>query len=336
MHTSLNGTGERPGAVGAGPPVIETVGLTKRYGKHLALDGLTVSIPRAAIGLLGANGAGKTTLIRLLLGLSKPSSGSASVLGFDAATQGPELRARIGYMPESDVLPMGATAADFVAHMGEMSGLPARAARQRAADVLYQVGLDEERYRLIKGFSTGMKQRVKLAQAIVHDPDLVFLDEPTNGMDPQGRDEMLELINRIHRNLGIAVVISSHILEDIERVCDYVTILNGGRLVMAEPMAGIGRGATELIVRIEGDSAPFRAALESAGIATRPSEDAVVPGEFLAPLADDSVYDLIRDIAADRGDALRTLRPRARTLEDVYLGNVIADEAEREAAHGQR
>ncbi len=335
MQNRSNHIGERP-EIDHASLVIETTGLTKHYKKQVALDNLTLSVPRAAIGLLGANGAGKTTLIRLLLGLSQPTSGSATVLGFDAATQGPELRARIGYMPESDVLPMSATAADFVAHMGEMSGLPARAARQRAADVLYQVGLDEERYRLIKGFSTGMKQRVKLAQAIVHDPDLVFLDEPTNGMDPQGRDEMLDLINRIYRNLGIAVVISSHILEDIERVCDFVTILNNGRLVMAEPMEAIGRGATDLIVRVEGDPAPFRAALETVGIATHTAEDAIVPGEFLAPLADERVYDLIRDIAADRGEALRTLRPRARTLEDVYLGNVIADEAEQEAANGRR
>jgi ABC-2 type transport system ATP-binding protein len=236
-------------------------------------------------------------------------------------------------MPESDVLPMGATAADFVAHMAEMSGLPSRAARQRAADVLYQVGLDEERYRLIKGFSTGMKQRVKLAQAIVHDPDLVFLDEPTNGMDPQGREEMLALIARIHRNLGIAVVISSHILEDIERVCDYVTILNAGRLVLAEPMSAIGTGATELIVRVEGNPGPFRAALEQAGLSSRMAEDdALVPGEFVVPMDGEHVYDLIRDVAAERGDAIRTLRPLARTLEDVYLGNVEAAEAEREAA----
>ena len=336
MHERVNSNGIAPGFDPTAAPVIETAGLTRRYGNTVALENLDLRLPKAAIGLLGANGAGKTTLIRLLLGLSKPTSGSATVLGYDAFSQGPEMRARIGYMPESDVLPMGATAADFVAHMGEMSGLPARAARQRAADVLYQVGLDEERYRLIKGFSTGMKQRVKLAQAIVHDPDLVFLDEPTNGMDPQGRDEMLELINRIHRSLGIAVVISSHILEDIERVCDYVTILNAGRLVMSEPMASIGKGATELIVRVEGDPAPFRGALEAAGVPTRTVEDALVPGEFLTPLADDSVFDLIRDVAAERGEALRTLRPRARTLEDVYLGNVEADDARREAANAAR
>jgi ABC-2 type transport system ATP-binding protein len=333
---TLNGRTDSPPLDGTtAAPVIEITRLRKSYnnGKHVALDDLTVTIPRAAIGLLGANGAGKTTLLKVLLGLSKPDHGTATVLGFDTARQGPELRTRVGYMPESDVLPMGATAADFVAHMAEMSGLPARAARQRAADVLYQVGLDEERYRLIKGFSTGMKQRVKLAQAIVHDPDLVFLDEPTNGMDPQGREEMLALIARIHRNLGIAVVISSHILEDIERVCDYVTILNAGRLVLAEPMSAIGTGATELIVRVEGNPGPFRAALEQAGLSSRMAEDdALVPGEFVVPMDGEHVYDLIRDVAAERGDAIRTLRPLARTLEDVYLGNVEAAEAEREAA----
>jgi ABC-2 type transport system ATP-binding protein len=313
-----------------GPPVMDITRLRKTYGRHVALDDLTVRIPRAAIGLLGSNGAGKTTLIKLLLGLSRPDRGSAQVLGFDAAKQGVELRARVGYMPESDTLPMGVTASDFVAHMAEMSGLPGRAARQRANDVLYQVGLDEERYRLIKGFSTGMKQRVKLAQAIVHDPDLVFLDEPTNGMDPQGREEMLALIQRIHRSLGIAVVISSHILEDIERVCDYVTILSSGKLILAEPMSAIGSGATEMTVRVEGDSSRFRAALEQAGLPSRIADDeeGLALGEFLVPLRDDGIYDLIRDVAADQGASLRLMRPRARTLEDVYLGNVAAAQEE--------
>ena len=153
---------------------VEVRGLRKTYGSVVALDRLTLQIPKAAVGLLGANGAGKTTLLKILLGLSKPTEGTATVLGFDARTEGVKLREYVGYMPESDVLPNGTTAADFVGHMAEMSGLPSRAARQRAADVLYQVGLDEERYRLIKGFSTGMKQRVKLAQAIVHDPGAGF------------------------------------------------------------------------------------------------------------------------------------------------------------------
>src|SRR5215218_2289310 len=216
---------------------IETAGLLKRYGGVVALDHVDLAVPRAAVGLLGPNGAGKSTLLKILLGLSRPNGGSARVLGHDAVADGRELRMRVGYMPETDTLPDNATAADFVGHMAEMSGVPRRAARQRVADVLYQVGLDEERYRLVKGFSTGMKQRVKLAQAIVHDPELVFLDEPTNGLDPLGREEMLELIKRIHNMLGILVVVSSHILEDIERVCDYVVIVNGGKLIAAQPIS---------------------------------------------------------------------------------------------------
>lgn len=333
MATPLLATNRESTIDFSAPPVIDIERLRKTYGRHVALDDLNVRVPRAAIGLLGSNGAGKTTLIKILLGLSRPDRGSAHVLGFDAAKQGIELRARVGYMPESDALPTGATASDFVAHMAEMSGLPSRAARQRANDVLYQVGLDEERYRLIKGFSTGMKQRVKLAQAIVHDPDLVFLDEPTNGMDPQGREEMLALISRIHEKMGIAVVISSHILEDIERVCDYVTILSSGKLILAEPMSAIGAGATEMTVRIEGDSAPFRAALDRAGLPSRVADDeeGLALGDFMVPMRDDGIYDVIRDVAADQGAALRLLRPRARTLEDVYLGNVAAAQ-EQEAA----
>jgi ABC-2 type transport system ATP-binding protein len=308
------------------PPVVETRNLRKTYDHVVALEGLDLTIPRAAVGLLGANGAGKTTLIRLLLGLSRPDSGAATVLGFNTQTQGIAARERIGYMPESDCLPPGTTAADFVGHMAEMSGLPARAARQRAADVLYQVGLDEERYRLIKGFSTGMKQRVKLAQAIVHDPDLVFLDEPTNGMDPQGREDMLDLIVRIYRTLGIAVVVSSHILEDIERVCDYVVILNEGRLVLAQPMASTREEGGDLLVRMDGEPERVIAALASHGVEARLNEEPEhMPGELIIRRDGDQVYDTIRDVAADLGLPLRSLRSRARTLEDLYLGNVTGE-----------
>jgi ABC-2 type transport system ATP-binding protein len=274
--------------------------------------------------LLGANGAGKTTLVKALLGLTNPTSGTASVLGLDTRSQGIEIRKRVGYMPESDCLPPGTTAADFVAHMGEMSGLPERAARQRAADVLYQVGLREERYRLIKGFSTGMKQRVKLAQALVHDPALVFLDEPTNGMDPQGRDEMLDLINRIYQMLGIAVVVSSHILEDIERVCDHVVIVEQGRLIVDQPLTGMGLPQGDILVRVEGDRDAFIAAMAARNIDVR------LPGITDLESSDELIikdnapetFDVIRDVAADLGLGLRSLRMKGRTLEDLYLGNV--------------
>ena len=305
---------------------MEVRGLTKRYGNLAALDRLDLTIPRAAVGLLGANGAGKTTLLRLLLGLTDPTTGSASVLGFNTRTQGVKIREHVGYMPESDCLPPGVTAADFVGHMGEMSGLPARAARQRAADVLYQVGLDEERYRLIKGFSTGMKQRVKLAQAIVHDPDLVFLDEPTNGMDPQGREEMLDLIVRIHKMLGISVVVSSHILEDIEKVCDYVVILSAGQLMVSQPLSGIGTEQGDLLVRIDGDPTEFIARLASQGIGVTVSgdEELAERDELIVAFNGDDVYDAVRDAAAELGLPLRSLRKKARSLEDVYIGNLNA------------
>ncbi|MDP9367850.1 MAG: ABC transporter ATP-binding protein [Chloroflexota bacterium] len=311
-------------ASGTSEPVIDARGLHKTYKGVTALDRLDLAVPRAAVGLLGANGAGKTTLLRLLLGLTKPNAGSATVLGFDTRTQAIAIRQHVGYMPESDCLPPGATAADFVGHMAEMSGLPIRAARQRAADVLYQVGLDEERYRLIKGFSTGMKQRVKLAQAIVHDPDLVFLDEPTNGMDPQGREEMLDLIVRIHRHLGIAVVVSSHILEDIERVCDHVVILSGGRLVVSQPIGNLGGDDGDILVRVDGDPGAFLTRLASLGVTAAPTAGDGLWADLVVRRDDDQVYDAIRDAAADLGMPLRSLRSRARSLEDVYLGNVGA------------
>jgi ABC-2 type transport system ATP-binding protein len=305
-------------------PIIEVAGLTKRYGRLTAISQLTFDVPRACVGLLGANGAGKTTLVKALLGLTNPTSGDARVLGLDTKSHGIEIRKRVGYMPESDCLPPGATAADFVAHMGEMSGLPTRAARQRAADVLYQVGLREERYRLIKGFSTGMKQRVKLAQALVHDPALVFLDEPTNGMDPQGRDDMLELIGRIYQMLGIAVVVSSHILEDIERVCDHVVIIDAGRLVVDQPLTGMGTPQGDLLVRIDGNQDDFIARMTARGIAVRrPTDsDLQTSDELIIRDNSEATFDLVRDVAAEMGVGLRSLRMKGRTLEDLYLGNV--------------
>ncbi len=310
--------------------VIEVRGLSKKFRQLVALDNVSLSIPRASVGLLGANGAGKTTLIRTLLGLSKPSTGSASVVGYDTQTEGTKVREHVGYMPEADALPMATTAADFVAHMAEMSGLPTRAARQRAADVLYQVGLSEERYRLIKGFSTGMRQRVKLAQAIVHDPDLVFLDEPTAGMDPQGREDMLELVERIYKTLGIAVVFSSHILEDIERVCDYVVILDGGHLVTSQPLEDLGTIGGEIVVRIDGDRQAFASVLEREGVGIRQDDLDMGRDELIVEATDERVYDLIRDLAVHQDVALRGIRSRSRTLEDIYLGDVGAA---REANH---
>jgi ABC-2 type transport system ATP-binding protein len=279
-------------------------------------------VPRAAIGLLGPNGAGKSTLLRILLGLTGANAGSAAVLGRDALRDSRELRMRVGYMPETDALPEGATAADFVSHMAEMSGLPRRAARQRAADVLYHVGLDEERYRLIKGFSTGMKQRVKLAQSIVHDPELVFLDEPTNGLDPLGRDEMLGLIDRIHRQLGILVVLSSHILDDVERVCDYVVVLDGGHVVASQPLHVPDEDSADLHVRVDGDPEPFLQRLEEFGIVARPAGIEYLSDEFVVRRDGERTLDAIRDASAESGAPLRLLRPATRSLEDLYVDSI--------------
>lgn len=309
---------------GSGNWIIETQALRKTYGNSvIALDSLDLQLPNAAVGLLGANGAGKSTLIKALLGLLQPTSGSAWVLGRNVAENALSIRERVGYMPESDTLPMDVTAADFVGHMAEMSGLPPRAARQRANDVLYHVGLNEARYRLIRGFSTGMKQRVKLAQAIVHDPALVFLDEPTNGMDPQGRDDMLSLIARIHNNLGITVLLSSHILGDVERVCDYVIMLDSGRLVVADTIEHLRQGATDIQVRIDGDIEEFTTRLKARRVTAR-----VSGSEILVERESDEVFDAIRDVAADLGVALRMLRPRERSLEDVYIQTVSAGGAD--------
>ena len=310
------------------PPLsIQTSGLIKRYGDVIALDQVDLAVPRAAVGLLGPNGAGKSTLLKILLGLTKPNGGDAMVLGKDAVRDGRQLRARLGYMPEADTLLEGATAADFVSHMAEMSGLPRRAARQRAADVLYQVGLNEERYRLIKGFSTGMRQRVKLAQAIVHDPELVFLDEPTNGLDPLGRDEMLTLIDRIHRQLGILVVLSSHILDDVERVCDYVVVLDGGRVVASQPMHVPEDVAADLHVRVDGDPSPFLRALEGFGGAVRSAGIEFSSDEFVVERDGDRTLDLVRNAAAESKSSLRLLRSATRSLEDLYVDSVGANDA---------
>lgn len=305
---------------------IETKALVKRFGDVLALDQVNLEVPRTAVGLLGPNGAGKSTLLRILLGLIRPNSGDARVLDRDAVRDSRALRMRVGYMPEAEALPDGATAADFVSHMAEMSGLPRRAARQRAADVLYQVGLDEERYRLIKGFSTGMKQRVKLAQAIVHDPELVFLDEPTNGLDPTGREEMLALIERIYRQLGILVVLSSHILDDVERVCDYVVVLDGGRVVAAQALQVPEDHAADLHVRVDGDPARFLRALESFGVVARPAGIEYTSDEFVISRDGDRTFDAVRDASVEAEVPLRLLRPATRSLADLYVDSVGSQE----------
>ncbi|MFY1636010.1 ABC transporter ATP-binding protein [Solwaraspora sp. WMMB335] len=250
--------------------LIATDALTKTYGGRVtALADLTVDVEPGIVGLIGANGAGKSTLIKILLGLLAPTSGRARVLGLDPTTDAAAVRARVGYMPENDCLPPDLSAAEFVTHLGRISGLPRTAARERASEALRHVGLYEERYRQIGGYSTGMKQRVKLAQALVHDPDLLLLDEPTNGLDPAGRDAMLALIHRIGTEFGISVVVCSHLLGEVERICDSLIAIDGGRLLRSAQLSDmtttsdvlaieVSEGTEQLAARLVADQLPVR------------------------------------------------------------------------------
>nr|BFE86203.1 hypothetical protein GCM10020093_088040 [Planobispora longispora] len=236
-----------------------------------ALDRLTISVGPGVTGLVGANGAGKSTLIKILLGLLEPSGGNAQVLGMDVRTRGAEIRRVVGYMPEHDCLPPDLSATEFTVHMARMSGLPRTAARERAADVLRHVGLYEERYRVMGGYSTGMKQRVKLAQALVHDPQAVFLDEPTNGLDPQGRDEMLALIRRIGAEFGISVLVTSHLLGELERICDHVVVIDGGRLLRSSAIAEFTQATETVTVEVEEGRRRWPPAWPSGASPSRPT-----------------------------------------------------------------
>jgi ABC-2 type transport system ATP-binding protein len=251
-------------------PLIATEGLTKRYGQVTAVSELTVAIEPGVIGLVGANGAGKSTLIKMVMGLLPPTSGRASVLGLDIATDGTAIRQRVGYMPEHDCLPPDVSATEFVVHMARMSGLPKTAARERTADTLRHVGLYEERYRPIGGYSTGMKQRVKLAQALVHDPQLVLLDEPTNGLDPAGRDDMLGLIRRIGTEFGISVLVASHLLGELERVSDHVVVIDAGRLLRSSSTADATAASQLIAVEVTERTDELAAALQAAGLGAQP------------------------------------------------------------------
>jgi ABC-2 type transport system ATP-binding protein len=279
----------------------------------VALSELTVGVEPGIIGLVGANGAGKSTLIKILLGLLPPTAGRVQVLGLNPGTQAAEVRGRVGYMPEHDCLPPDASATDVVSHLALMSGLPRTAARERTAEVLRHVGLYEERYRAIGGYSTGMKQRVKLAQALVHDPRLLLLDEPTNGLDPAGRDEMLELILRTGREFGIAVIVASHLLGEIERVCNFLVAIEGGKLLRAAPLGDFTEQTGTLAVEVEDGSDALAAGLAAAGLST------IVDGRaVLIALDGDRAYDLVRDTVADLGLPLIRIEQRRHRLEDLF------------------
>ena len=301
-------------------PLVATDSLTKRYPQGVtALDELTLTVEPGIVGLVGANGAGKSTLIKILLGLLDATSGSARVLDLDVASQSLAIRQFVGYMPEHDCLPGDISASEFVNHMARMSGLPQASARERSAEVLRHVGLLEERYRHMGGYSTGMKQRVKLAQALVHDPRLLLLDEPTNGLDPAGRDEMLDLIYRTGTEFGIAIIMASHLLGEIERVCDHLVAIDAGRLLRAAPLDTFTQSTGTLIVEVAEGIEAFAAHLASLGLEVRVDHHLA-----LVEIRADETYDQVRDAAVDLDLALVRLEPRRSHLEDLFREEVAA------------
>ena len=299
--------------------VVTASGLVKRWGATPALAGAELHVGRGITGLLGANGAGKTTLIGMLLGLHRPDAGTLRVLGLDPTTAGSEVRERVGYAPEHDALPGDMRAHDLVRHLAEVHGLPHREAVSRASDALWHVGLGEERFRPVGTMSTGQRQRVKLAAAFVHDPALLLLDEPTNGLDPVQRDEMLALVRRIGTEFGIDVVVSSHLLEEVERVCDAVVILADGVVAAAGTLASLRSGEDVVVVEVVGDPAALVGALQGAGARLEVAGSRVtvsLPGDAAGIAA---AYDRLRDAAVSTATPLRRLQRRTASLEEVFL-----------------
>jgi len=299
-------------------PIVSLERVTVAYGANTALSDVTAAFGPGATGLLGPNGAGKSTMIKSLLGFIVPTAGRMRVLGLDVTASPLEIRARIGYMPESDAQIPGMNAVSFVAYCGELAGLPRVDAMQRAHEVLFYVGLGEARYRNVETYSTGMKQRIKLAQALVHDPDLLFLDEPTNGMDPKGRDEMLELVRDLAHNKGVNLILSSHLLPDVEYTCDSVVVMDKGRIAAQGGIAALKQPRGRVFeLRVKTPSAllePFLDRLRAAGLECHATDEDVmrvfVPGE--------SGAQQLFALAAADGVQVRHLRPSVPTLEDVF------------------
>ena len=280
----------------------------------VALNNLTAQVPSGITGLVGANGAGKTTMLRLMLGLLHPAAGSMSVLGHDPQIEPLEVRARIGYMPEVDCLPKDQTAADFVSYSAQLAGIPPREAKRRSSETLFLVGLDEERFRFLGDFSTGMQQRVKLAQAIVHDPDLLLLDEPASGLDPDGRVQMLDLIKRLgefHTN----VIVSSHVLTDIEETCNWVVVLDGGDLLRSGPIERLEKQGTVLVEVLDrADQVADRLRNRGFGV------DVQGPRMRVGPGGDALEEAIVEETAATGSGLIRMVRGSA-SLEDLFLRN---------------
>jgi len=303
--------------VSAARPLLELSGLTKTYGPITALAGVDAVVDGKIIGLLGPNGAGKSTLLKCLLGLI-PYRGDAKVLGLSARTQGAEIRDRVGYMPEQESFLSGMTAVEQCTYAGELSGLPRNEAMQRAHAALYYAGIDDKRYQPIDGYSTGQKQRVKLAQALVHDPELLFLDEPTNGLDPRSRDDMLELIRELPARRDCAIVLSTHLLPDVERVCDRAMIMHRGTVrftgTIDELRADRGT-ANQLVVEVKADAARLADVLGGAGATCKPTS----PVALEVDLPDGATTQLVFRSARDAGIQVRGLAPRRESIEAAFL-----------------
>jgi ABC-2 type transport system ATP-binding protein len=301
--------------------LFELHSVTKRYGRVTALKDLSVAMPEGAIGLLGPNGAGKTTMVRALLGLVRVDAGHGRVLGLDIRSKRLAVRQAAGFVPEDECLFPGVEGVEFVAYAGELSGMARTDAMQRAHEVLDYVGLGEARYRKVKSYSTGMKQRFKLAAAIVHDPRLLILDEPTNGMDPAGREEVLALARDLSHEKGMSLLCSSHLLPDVETVCDHVMVLGAGRLLAQGAIRDLKLAHHgQYLVRVKGDREAFRRALAQAGLFdTAPHEDSL-----LITLPEGRSLSIFWETARTLGEQIRSLRPRQSTLEEVFL-RAIAD-----------
>jgi ABC-2 type transport system ATP-binding protein len=292
--------------------------VTKTYGPITALDHLSVDVPAGAVGLLGPNGSGKTTMIRTLLGLIPIDAGRGQVLGMDIRACRLDVRQAVGFVPEDECLFPAVVGVEFVAYAGQLCGMARKDSLQRAHEVLDYVGLGEARYRPVESYSTGMKQRLKLAAAIVHDPRLLILDEPTNGMDPAGRQDILELARDLAHNKGMSLLFSSHLLPDVEAVCDYVLVLGRGRLLAQgwiRELKQLHRQAYE--VRLKAGPDEFARRLTAAGCTVTPRDDRLLVG-----LPDGQTPTLLWQAAAELGQQIRHLRPQRSTLEEVFLNAV--------------
>jgi ABC-2 type transport system ATP-binding protein len=302
--------------------LIELAGLTKRFGEITALADVTATVDGNIVGLLGPNGAGKSTLLKCLLGLV-PYQGQARVLGLDAAVQGAEIRDRVGYMPEQEAFLAGMSAVELCTYAGELSGLPRTEAMQRAHAALYYAGLEEKRYQAIDGYSTGMKQRVKLAQALVHDPEILFLDEPTNGLDPRSREEMLDLIVELPARRNCAIVLSTHLLPDVERICDHAVIMHRGQVRFVgtiDELRGARGRDSELVVEVKADAAKLGEALTAAGATCRVTS----PIALQVDLPANATAQLVFQTAQAAGLQVRELGVRRESVEAAFL-RVIGD-----------